>query len=151
MRLLDPLEGVKALGQSIAFQCVFSASSLLMLIKYWRSPDSHVMDLNEWNAILHNKTQPAADPAVLMSLAETEDQIDYNKTQRNLDEIVLELFISHMIVVVLWALPRLMKCLSRNSWWVFAKVCECISIAAYVRAMFIACTDYPKLYKPEDP
>ena len=42
MKLLDPAEGLKVVASCIAFQFVFTASILSVLIKYWtQAGESH--------------------------------------------------------------------------------------------------------------
>lgn len=58
--------------------------------------------------------------------------------------IAIELLIGHIVVVVLWVLPKILgHCLKNNPWWVIKKILNVISVGVYMRAIFIACSQYP--------
>lgn len=52
MKLLDPAEGLKVVASCIAFQFVFTASILSVLIKYWtQAGESHYPTANSEGVI----------------------------------------------------------------------------------------------------
>ena len=60
--------------------------------------------------------------------------------------IAIELLIGHIVVGVLWVLPKILgRCLKNNPWWVIKKILNVISVGIYMRAIFIACSQYPSV------
>jgi hypothetical protein len=60
--------------------------------------------------------------------------------------IAIELLIAHIVVGTLWMIPSLLaKCLKNNPWWVAKKLLSVLSVGFYIRAIFIACSQYPQV------
>jgi hypothetical protein len=134
MRLLDPIEGLRQVVQCIAFQFVFAGSALSVLVRFWKSGS----ELPFPREIGCDDKKAPGDCDAKRNILNRSDYIE-------MDRIALELFVAHMIVILAWTLPKLARCLGGLSWWVFSKFCSIVMMAAYLRAMFIACAEYPKL------
>ena len=59
--------------------------------------------------------------------------------------VAMELFIGHLVVFVLWTLPRIFKCCNEHLWCVFQKICEVLMVLVYCRTIIAACTVYPQV------
>ena len=126
MKLLDPVEGIKVVASCIAFQFVFATALLSVLIKYWRM-----------EPLVHYPTTNKEGEALTVSGQDMANQMEW---------IAIELLIGHIVVGVLWVIPSLLaRCLKNNPWWVAKKILSVLSVGVYMRAMFIACSQYPQV------
>ena len=60
-----------------------------------------------------------------------------------MDKVLIELLAGHSAVFLLWLLPIVTCCCGAHNSNMFKRVCEAIAVLAYIRTIFVACSQYP--------
>ena len=60
-----------------------------------------------------------------------------------MDKVLTELLAGHSAVFILWLLPIITCCCVAHNSRIFKRVCEAIAVLAYLRTIFVACSQYP--------
>ena len=130
MKLLDATEGLRMTITCTAFQFVFFSSTLNALL-HFKSAKGDDSEKKYSSRCLFPENAKPGDPCI------------ENNGVAEIEWLVTELLIGHIVVFVMQLVPRILKnFISVQKWYALETVCKIIVVFVYGRTLFLACSDF---------